>query len=102
MLVQQPAVPSLCVFRAVIVVWAALSVFAVSGCGSSSCGCGSSTDAPLSEHNLAYAGEHTVDTRCVCRCGDGPPFEYPADRPCDDYETACAGSARSVTHLRCN
>ena len=81
---------------------ACLGLF-VSGCGSGpSCGCGAPTDAPLSQHNLAYAGDHTVVARCVCRCGSAAPTAFPADRPCEDYETVCQETSGNRVYLRCN
>ena len=93
---------TLLLFRTAVAVCAASIALAFSGCGGGSCGCGASTDAPLSEHNLAYAGDHVVDAQCVCRCGEAEAFSYPADRPCDDYETVCAVPSGRVEHLRCN
>ncbi len=82
---------------------AACLALVASGCGAgTSCGCGAPTGAPLSEHNLAFAGDHIVDARCVCRCGNDAPESFPADRACSDYETSCVDSAGSRSTFRCN
>ena len=78
---------------------AALGTFA---CGSGNpCGCGASTGAPLSQHDLSFAGDHTVDTQCVCRCGDGTQVAFPADQPCAVYETRCEGPLGERGNYRC-
>lgn len=67
-----------------------------------SCACGIDLDAPISEHDLSFEGDHTVADACICRCGSDPPTQHPADRTCSDYQAACTDERGQKRLSSCN
>jgi hypothetical protein len=67
------------------------------------CGCGADKDAPLAEHDLSFAGSHTLEGACACQCGDGPLETWPldADGSCEHPDTECTDDRGQTHDLSC-
>lgn len=72
--------------------------------GDGMCPCGSDPDAPVSEHDPAYSGMHTVSEECVCQCGEeadlfGTPRR--SDGTCSADGEDCETEAGEPASLAC-
>lgn len=81
--------------------FAPLALLLLSGCLGLRCPCGSDSSDPLSQHDLTFAGSHTLLEECECRCGDAAPVARPRDRDCVDYEAPCVDDEGRERTLVC-
>jgi hypothetical protein len=70
--------------------------------GQSGCPCGGDPEAPLTEHDLQYAGRHVLTTGCVCQCGADTPVQGPREGDlCPDDGRECVDAAGRAESFAC-
>ena len=80
---------------------ALLALLVLPGCLGLRCPCGSDSSDPLSQHDLSFAGSHTLAEECECRCGGDEPIGRPRDRDCADYDAPCVDREGRDATLEC-